>query len=397
MNKKILAITLVMMLAVPAAYSQEWRIEPFLRVGYEIDDNATLSFLTIAEDEISGYIADVNVRFAYASETTEFFAAPRFVHRNYGDPEFDADDQFFVFDWDRDTQFTNFRIRGNYGYEMVRTGERIDADLEIDDLDDIAIDTSGLVAFRGRRERVEIRPEFAYRMSNVSAVRLEMRYVDVAYDESFMDLLNDYKDFRANLSYRRDWSNRSTAVFGAMFGEYEADDREPVTGTGINGGIESRISETTMFKALVGIVNTELDTGESDVNWVANLSLMRRLKTITMLAQFRRVIAGGGGGSLTARDFLNLNFTRRLSDRISAGIAVRAYTTTALQEGAFTIDERDYLQVRWQFIWHLSRTFSMDFNYRYTILDRELVGESANSNDVMVWLNWRPSAYSSAR
>jgi hypothetical protein len=397
MNKRILAVTLVMMLVAPAAYSQEWRIEPFVRVGYEIDDNATLNFLTIEEDDISGYIADANVRFAYSSETSEFFAAPRLVHRNYGDPEFDADDQFFVFDWDRNTQFTNFRIRGNYGREMVRTAERVDADLDIDDPDDIVIDTSGRVGIRDRRERAEIRPEFTYRMSNVSAMRLEMRYVDVTYDENFLGLLNDYNDFRANLSYRRDWSTRSTVVFGATFREYEAEDREPVTGTGIGGGIESRLSETTMFKALVGIEDTKLDSGESDVNWVANLSLTRRLETITMLAQYRRVIAGGGGGSLTARDILNLNFTRRLSDRISAGIGVRAYTTTALEEGVFTIDERDYLQLRAQFVWNLSQTVSMDFNYRYTILDREIVGEAANSNNVMVWLNWRPSPYSSSR
>jgi hypothetical protein len=89
---------------------------------------------------------------------------------------------------------------------------------------------------------------------------------------------------------------------------------------------------------------------------------------------------------------INLNFSRRLNDRITAGIGVRAYTTTALEEGTFTIDERDYLQLRGQFIWNLSRTFALEANYRYTILNRELLGEAANSNNIMVFLNWRPNA-----
>ena len=148
-----------------------------------------------------------------------------------------------------------------------------------------------------------------------------------------------------------------------------------------------------MIRAIVGMENTELDTGENDVNPVANIYVRRRLETIIMLAQYRRVISGGGGGSLTARDMLNLNFTRRLNDRVSAGIGVRAYSTSALEEGTITIDERDYLQLRGQFIWNLSRNFSIEANYRYTILNRQIVGEAANSNNITIFLNWRPTPF----
>jgi hypothetical protein len=93
---------------------------------------------------------------------------------------------------------------------------------------------------------------------------------------------------------------------------------------------------------------------------------------------------------LNARDSINLNFTRELNERISAGLGVRAYQTTAL-ENAVNFDERDYLQLRAQFTWNMTQTWSLEANYRYTFSDREVLGESANSNNVTIWLNYRPT------
>ena len=375
------------------AHAAEWRIEPQLRVGAEFDDNAILDFRTDTQDEISGFVAEGLARFVYTSPVTDFFVTPRLVHRDYGEPDFDSDDQFLAFSFAREWQSSNFTIRGNYGRELVRTAERSNVDFNVDNPDEIPEDDTGRVFLRDNRERLEIVPQFTYRMSNVSTFGVDVGYMDVSYDEGLLGLLNDYTNIRGNLSYRRSWSRRNTAIVTGTYRQYEADGREAVSGYGVSAGFENRLSEKTVFRALVGVENTELDTGEDDLNPVANISLIRRLETITLIAQYRRVIAGGGGGSLTARDMININFTRRLSDRISAGLGVRAYTTTALEEGAFTIDERDYLQLRARFVWDLSKTLALEADYRYTILDRELIGESANSNNIILALRWRPTPF----
>ena len=143
---------------------------------------------------------------------------------------------------------------------------------------------------------------------------------------------------------------------------------------------------------MIGAENSELSSGSDDVNPVGNIMLTRSLETITLFAQYSRVISGGGGGALTARDNINIHFRRQLNDRIAAGLGVRAYSTTALEDqGLINVDERDYVQLRALFIWSLSQTVSLDVDYRYTIINRELIGESANSNNIMVWLNWRPT------
>jgi len=33
----------------------------------------------------------------------------------------------------------------------------------------------------------------------------------------------------------------------------------------------------------------------------------------------------------------------------------------------------------------------LEANYRYTFLDRSTLGESANSNNVTIWLDYRPT------
>jgi len=389
--RSFLAVVLLFNIVGANVYAAEWRIEPVLRVAGEVDDNATLNILTDAEADISGYVAEIAARFAYSSPTTSFFVTPKFVRRDYGDPRFDSDDQFLRMNFSHDTKSTNFRFLARYDRENVRTAERADVNLEVDDPDEIPTDDSGLVGLQDRRERFELVPRFSYRMSEVSSLNFDLRYLDVRYDEKFLGILNDYTDSIASLTYRRRWSPRYTAILGGRYRNYEAEGKFPVSGVGIHGGFESKLSETTVLRTIVGLEDTEYDINESSVDWVADISLLRRLETITLLAQYRRVIAGNGGGTLAARDMFSINFTRALSERVAAGLGVRAYSINALEEGVSSLNERDYVQLRAHFMWNISRTVAVETDYRYTILERKNLRESANSNNIMVWLSWRPN------
>ena len=193
------------------------------------------------------------------------------------------------------------------------------------------------------------------------------------------------------MCFARAWSPRNTLILTGTYRQFEEDGGDELTGAGLSAGIERTLSETTRFRAVVGVEDTDPGTVESEANWVANVSLTRHLQTITMLAQYRRTISGGGGGNLSIRDSINLNFSRRLSERISAGLGVRAYQTNALSDAIATFDERDYIQLRSQFTWHLTQTWSLEANYRYTFMNRRALSESANSNNVTIWLNYRPT------
>jgi hypothetical protein len=380
-------------LGATAVQGAEWRIQPMVRVAGNYDDNATLNIRTDQEEAISGYIIDARARFEYASPTSNFFVTPLLRIRDYGDPRFDTDDEFVYLQFDKDTQKSDLRIRVNYENEAVRTAERADADLDIDDPDEIPDEETGRVFFLGDRQRIEVVPAWRYRLTDFSSLSFRLAYRDVQYDGSASELLDDYSNGRVNVTYERAWSPRYSALVDGTYRRYIPDQREESDGTGFRVGFRGEVSENTQLRVLAGVESVSGESGGSNSDWVADVSLVQDLQTITLLAQYRRSISGGGSGTLSSRDEINLNFTRQLDERISAGLGVRAYSTNRLEGDAENFDERDYLQLHAQFVWNLTRTWFVQADYRYTFLNRKIVGESANSNDVTLWLSYRPTAF----
>ena len=397
MNKIISIVVLVLVLTAPAIHAQQHSLEPVLRAGYEHDDNATLNIITIDEPEISGLLLDASARYGYRSPKTTFTTTARILDRNYGEEDFDATEEFFDLRYDFTGQSSRFRLRGSYASELTRTAERVDTDFNVEDPSEIPDDNTGNVFISDERQRVNIVPSYNYTISDSSTMGVVLNYSDVSYERQLAGLLNDYTNLRANLNYGRKWSARNTALFGLTARQYEAEGNDSVNGYGLSIGIQRLLSEKTTLRMIVGVENTEVIGGEGEIDPVGEITLSRQLETIRLLAQYRRVVSGGGSGNLTTRDVININFTRDLTELVSAGIGVRAYSTKSRQEGLVTLDERDYVQLRAQVAWNLSRTFSFEINYRYTVLDRVNIGESANSNNITAWFNWRPSGYSSAR
>jgi hypothetical protein len=397
MNKIISIVALVLVLTAPAIHAQQHSLEPVLRAGYELDDNATLNIITINEAEISGLLLDASARYGYRSPKTTFTTTARILDRNYGEEDFDATEEFFDLRYDYAGQSSRFRLRGSYASELTRTAERVDTDFDIEDPGDIPDDNTGNVFISDERQRVNVIPSYTYDISDAATFGIDMRYSDVSYERQLAGLINDYTNLRANLTFGRSWSARNTALFGLTARRYEAEGSDAINGYGLNIGVRRLLSEKTALRMILGVENTEIIGGDGDIDPVGEITLTTQLETIRLLAQYRRVVSGGGSGSLSNRDIININFTRDLTELVSAGIGVRAYSTKSRQEGLVTLDERDYVQLRAQLAWNLSRTFSFEINYRYTVLDRVNIGESANSNNISAWFNWRPSGYSSAR
>ena len=383
---------LVVCAAITTTEAAEWRIEPVVRLAADFDDNPFLSIRTDVEENASGAIVEGAAKIAYAGERTDFFITPRLRSRSYGSAtDLDSDDQFLNMNFATRTQSTDFRIRGNYSRESTRTAERADTDLDIEDPGDIPEDESGRVGIRDRRERLTIAPSILYRISDISALTARMDYQDVTYDEAFAGLLEDYSNSRLSLSYSRAFSPRNTAIIGASYRKFDTSSSlKTVNSVGFNIGFDRRFTQNTRFRAVAGLEDTELVNAESEVAWVADVSLYRQLETTTLLAQYRRSVSASGVGQLGARDSINLNFSRDLNDTITAGLGARVYVTSAVNSTSQTFDDQNYVQLRSQFIWKLSEVFSLEADYRYTFLDRESLGESSNSNQISIWLNYQP-------
>ena len=376
--------------------SADWKFDPILRASWDYDDNATLSTRTDDEVELSGYIGEASLDMIYDSERSHLSMRPIARTRNYGkeNKAWNADDQFFEMLGFYEGDKNLFRVFGDFSRESVRTAELADADLDTEiDPDEIADDQSGFVTPQ-RRTRYRISPSWTHRFSNLSSIETELSYLATSYDETD-DLLRlfDFTDIRFRVNYRRNFSERNSAMFSVSARDFDTDrfggDRQSYE---VSGGFVHRLSETTQFRARVGLESVEqedvgLPITSLDPQPTAEFTLSRQLETVRLLAQYRKRVNATGRGSLTARDELNLRFSRDLNDRVTVGLGARAYKSETVSG---IINTQDFVQIRGQVVWKISPAFSMQADYRHTVIDRGTFDGAADSNRFTIWLSYQP-------
>lgn len=375
-----------------SALAQDWRFEPIFKVGGEYDDNATLDPRTDQEVDLSGLLLNARADIYYTAPATSFFVQPRVVSRNYNDDSvFDSDDYFLRSDFRRRMKLSTFGFRANFEQQSVRTGERSESDLEIEDPDEIPDDDTGRTLRFGDRTKLRVTPYWEYQVSNVSSIGAKLDYRDTSYDDVFAGILADFSDTRLDLNYRRSFSNVTDWEIILTGRRYDSENlAEEIDGYGVSAGIVHKLSEKTRVRARIGFEDTDESGADTDPEVAGFVTLIRDLETIRLLAQYKRSVSGGGAGRVSVRDSLNLNFRRRLSEKISAGLGVRAYQTKKVG-GSDSDEDRDYVQLQSNLTWFLTRSFIVEADYRYTVIDRgEGLGESANSNQVILWFVFRP-------
>jgi hypothetical protein len=384
---------LVAALAVVGRAEAQWTWEPVVKVGGEKDDNATLSVRTDDVLDVTGFLYDVSARFNFDSATHDFFVTPQLISRNYDDaPEIDSDDVFVRSGYLYTGRTNEFSFRFNFDEQSARTAERSDANLDIDDPADIPDDETGLVRFQGDRTRMRFAPEFKHNFSAATSMTVGASYLTTTYDEVLSQFLNDFSDIRLNAGLERAFTDRTLGIFEVTARHYELDDgSSEADGVGFQAGFETQLTPTTTARVLLGLEDTDSSISETDPTPTADISLRRRLETINILAQYRRTVAASGVGRLSSRDTVSLNLSRLLSEKVTVGIGARVYQTNSLDD-VVTIDERNYVQLRSQFIWNITSSFAAEVDYRFTFQKRSALPESANSNQINIWFSYQPNS-----
>ena len=385
-------------LAANPVNAAEWTITPFASIGGDYDDNAGLASRADEEDEISGVLARVGAGIAYQSPTDLFRIVPSLTAKRYpGDSDRDADDQTVNSLFLHTTRNSRWGALVNFDRDYIRTGERANVDFDTEDPEDIPGDDSGRVGARVRRIKWVIGPQWGHQISEKAYIDARVRYTDLSYDDTLETRLVDYNQTTARARYSYRLSDRNNAVVqanGLWFDAGEADNDS--SSYGLLGGIQRSLSPTMRLQALWGIAQTERALSGSDTNFVGVVNLVRNLETIRLISQYRRSVSGSGSGTLTQRDQVDVGFTRRLSEVLTASLGGIAYHTSSIEKNV-DFDERTYVQLQSRFRWELTRNYDIEAIYRYTLIDRQDDDESANSNSVTLWFNYRPNKFSWSR
>lgn len=387
-------LLLLMALAEPALAN--WRIFPQIGVGAEYDSNSRLTPDGISQSA-SGFGANVQATFFYESPLTDLTLTPelRFTAFDSGNESLDSNDQFLEFRFNHLRQRANFRVRGDLSNESVRTAERSPVDFDIDDPDEIPDDDSARVFDTNKRQRIKIVPEFRYDITERFAAGLRVRFRDVGYDNTTTSGLNEYTDTRLEGIVDYKWTPKDTFSLTAYGRRYELDSPTPtgvtdISGSGFTLGYSRALSQRTRVSFDIGGDTTESQTGQDETNPIGRFSIVHQLLRTRIIGSYQRNVAGGGSGQLSLRDAISLNFSRDVTEKLVVSGGARIYRTDSIDSVAAALNDRDYMQLRALMDLRLSRSFSVQFDYRYTRVDREVAVTDADSNQFNIWVNWHP-------
>lgn len=379
---------------VPAA-NANWEVSQELGAGIGHDDNVDLGNTVGSPDSETYYGVNASATFSYATPRSNFEITPALSSKRFADnSELNSDDLFMLVDYSRAGTKADFRFRGDISREAVRTAERLLVDFDVQELEDIDTDSSGVIVGTGDRERVYLSPQFLYKMSPRYFVALNGTYQDTSYDERAGTFLTGFKQYSVGGALLYNWTEKDVIRLDARASNYEADTvGEDARGSQFGIGYDRQLTERTQLRMLLATNNTEDRNGKTQSNPAGELSIVHRALLTNAYASYRQTVTGSGAGNQSVYNTFNLYLSRELSPKLSLGIGANAYTSDPLEDN---IQEIDFSQVSASASWRVRRTVTLQLQYAFTHTKTTLGNDINNedSNEISLWVYWSPNPLS---
>lgn len=372
----------------------DWESVPDLRLEVEANDNPRLGQnpedIGIAPEEIEDHTAtrllfDGRVQLRNVGQRGTVVLTPRIRVDTYSD---EADD-----DLERQDAYLNLRtsyrwprstagLRADFARESILSSELVDTGVidPAEPADDPADNETGvLVLLDEFRKRVNVSPYAELELSERSTLLIDARFLDVSYTGPQLRVRTDFSDVMFSLGVRRTIDDRTGVSARLITSRYEADATGNETDTvGVEGSFDRALSEIWSFSITTGLQRSDfVFLGENDevvdnatTNYTFDLSFSKRTEIASLDLGIFRLLTPNAIGFLTERNELRVLYRRRLSERLRAGLGLRAVEVGALDGD--TVD-REYVRADFDIEWSLSPAWAL--SARYGAMDQSFSGD----------------------
>ena len=377
-------LTATPMLAAAPAAAQQWQVSPDVNIGVQYDDNITLD---PEEPETAfGPTARAAVRALRSTENSELLLLGGLrLQEVRENSDLSNVAVFLGGDGSYQTQRSQFRLELAFSTQPVLTSE---------------IATTGVrtTDASGQQYRLDLSPGWSYRLSERSAVGLNLSYTQVFYDGVDNGSLTDYR--AGNLSFsssRRLTEALSFRVVGS-YGQYRSQgDANEADSLGLQLGADYEVSETLSIDALFGLRRTEStfpdsfgrSVTEDSTGPTYNFSIQKRFPRGDRLSlRALRDLRPTGAAEVLDTTSLQLGYTYPVSERLSLSLSSQAYRNRQPSGETSSLD-RTYADGQVALSYRILPAWWLAFSYRYRWQDFEDDPSSADSNRVSLSLRWR--------
>jgi hypothetical protein len=402
------AFAIAFVLAAGSAHAADTYLQPRADLRVEQNTNRSLSPDPAAEDDITGYLADVAALWGYRTETNDTRVRPRLRFQYYPDREdIQRTEQFLdLTTRNRVTERTSWSLDGRYSrrdaFNAELGGAEFD-DLDPDELDEIDREdpTGGAGAAETlvdeTRTRVVVAPGFQHRFTERTGIDLGGEYRTVRFSEEGSADRQDYDYLEFSGMMTRQLDPHTRLSFGPYASRFETrDDLNTTDSIGLVLGWDRAWSERweTVARLQVEQADVELreagslvTTEESETDFGGELGGLFRTETGRFRFSVGRFFLPTTSGTRSVANELRAQYDWNRSERLSFTAAARAYQREA--QSISGSSDQDYARAEFGARWMLTPTMFIGGGYEYTWRDRAADPGDADNHAVYISFGYR--------
>ncbi len=361
------------------AWGAEWSLTPRLSMQLEYNDNIRLR--TGPHDSVLGRKVGTGAVLAVSRENFTVRLAPRLqISRYPKDSSLDTNDQYLDFSAVRATERLTLTLQANLTRDTTLTSEAQE---------------TGRFFTNKRRESANLSPSLTWAVTELDTLRLGLSYTSVDYKDSVRTGLfgYNYAVADASLSHQLSETDSVSAIFYAS--RYRVPDSGSVsTSLGIQGGYTHAFSETLNGTARAGVIMARQKfklegepQNERGNGMFFNAGLSKQLEAGSWEAKASRTLTPTSSGYLVGTDEVQLHIRSDLKPRLTGNLSFTGLNKEALGSQR-TASNRRYARLGAGVRWRLTRWWSLKGDYAYVWQEHENAARAAESNMLMVSLEY---------
>jgi hypothetical protein len=295
-----------------------------------------------------------------------------------------------------DSPLSSFTLFGRAERRDVYNAELADPRFnELDPNNPTAPESGRIIGVGETRDLLLFRPDYSHHVTERLDLGVHGVYQKLDYGSDRPTATVDFDYANAGLYGGWEFSQRLTTAFEVYGARYRTgDDSRKADSTGVSLTFEYRWSET--FNAEFAVIGerTEVDDilpvrNEDTVTSVGGrFALAHRAPISETRIEISHLVMPTGAGGMFESDILQLQFDRKLSERLTFRSSAYYNRNRALSDVDQSGDS-DYANAEIALSWSVTRTWYVFGGYRYIWEEYDQVQQSAHNNAVFAGVGYR--------
>lgn len=389
------AVGVAVTVPVRQAFAADTYVQPQIELGAVSSSNFNLDPVTNDKSDTYGAIADLAALFGIATPRSETTLRPRVRLQSFSDrPDLDKYEAFLDVKSGYQSERSEFNFLGRYSRLNAINAALADAGFGNGDPNDPTTPETGSRQIGETRQRLDLSPNFSYRVSERASVGGEVVYQGVRYSSEAPLSQVDY-DFLEGAGFVQ-WAftARSDLTATAYASNYDARQELNRTDTvGTSLGVSHRWSERTATEFEVTYEQNDMTIGpvpvkERSNDWGVGFSTYMKGDVDQWRVAAGRSYTPNGRGGKSAFDQFRVQYDRDLSERLHFMGAARYVKDKSISQ-VRSIGDREYSRLELSLTRFVSPKWFVRGGYQYTYQDKTGEPEAADDNRIMLSIGYQ--------